>query len=175
MRIRGEQVKRVIKDQQKRDDDALRDLDAIYTSQDVDAVRTEYAEGGHVHVVKYANIEQFAANVGLEEGRQDDGGDAEVDEVDYEERDGGEGGDEELMSPANVEEVVADAEEGDALEGDDCRQKGCELCTCQYGHSFPCLTLSLSLSLPVCLSFFLHSCARLCVYVTYLAMRKLVQ
>ena len=59
------------------------------------------------------------AEVGLQRQRDDDRRDAKVDKVDDEERDRGEGGDEELVAPADVEEVVADAEDGDGLEGDD--------------------------------------------------------
>lgn len=57
----------------------------------------------------------------------DDAGDAKVDKVDDEQGDGGEGGDEEFVAPADVEEVVADAEDGDGLQADDGREVGCQL------------------------------------------------
>lgn len=38
------------------------------------------------------------------------------------------------MAPADVEEVVADAEEGDGLEGDDGAEVGGELCIRSVGH-----------------------------------------
>ena len=49
----------------------------------------------------------------------------EIDEVDYEEGDGGYAGDEEFVPPADVEEVVADAEDADRLEGEDAGEVGC--------------------------------------------------
>ena len=51
--------------------------------------------------------------VGGEKVWDDDGGDAVVDVVDYEHWDGGEGGEEEFVAPADVEEVVGEAEDDD--------------------------------------------------------------
>ena len=50
----------------------------------------------------------------------DDGGDIEVDEVYDEEWDGGQARNPPLVAPADVEEVIADAEESECLERDDC-------------------------------------------------------
>lgn len=55
---------------------------------------------------------------------------AEIDKVDDEDGDGGEGGDEEFVAPPDVEEVVADAEDDDGLEGEDRGEVGCELRGC---------------------------------------------
>jgi hypothetical protein len=53
--------------------------------------------------------------------------DAEVDKVDDEHGDRGHGGDEHLVAPSDVEQVVAYAEEDDALEGEDGGEVGGEL------------------------------------------------
>lgn len=52
---------------------------------------------------------------------------AEIDKVDDEDGDGCEGGDEEFVPPPDVEEVVADAEDDDGLEGEDGGEVGGEL------------------------------------------------
>ena len=65
VRVRGDQVERIIKGQQKGDDNGLRDLDAIDARQDIDTIRAEDAKGGHVGIVEEAQVEQLAAGVGL--------------------------------------------------------------------------------------------------------------
>lgn len=114
----GEEVEGVVEDEQGGDDDGLGDLDAVDAGEDVDAVGGEDGDGGHVEVVEGAEVDEVA-EIGLQGGGDDDGGDAEVDKVDDEEGDGGKGGDEELVAPADVEEVVAEAEKRDGLKGDD--------------------------------------------------------
>ena len=54
VRVRHErrEEERVVEDQQKGDDERLRDLDAVDPGQDVDAVGTEDGYGGHVGVVQ---------------------------------------------------------------------------------------------------------------------------
>ena len=116
--VRREQVEAVVDGEEKGDDDGLGDFDAVDSREDVDAVGAEDGDAGHVDVVQRAEVEELA-EVGLELDGDHDGGDAKVDKVDDEQGDRGKGGDEELVAPAYVEEVVADAEEGDGLEGDD--------------------------------------------------------
>lgn len=110
VRVGSDEVEDVVEDQQAGDHDALRHLDAVDPSQDIDTIRAEDAERGHVDVVEGTEVEKLAASVGLQEGGQHDGGDAEVDEVNDKERDGGEGGDEELVAPSNVEDIVTQTE-----------------------------------------------------------------
>ena len=118
VRIRGEEVEAVVEGQEAGDDDALRNLDAVDAGKHVDALRAEHGDAGHVDVVKGAQVKQLP-QPGLELGGDDDGGDIKVDEVDDEERDGGETGNPPLVAPANVEEVIANSEQGNSLEGDD--------------------------------------------------------
>lgn len=61
----------------------------------------------------------YGVEEGAERKRDDDLGDVEVDEVDYEDGDRGECWDEEFVPPPDVEEVVADAEDGYCLEGEE--------------------------------------------------------
>lgn len=53
----------------------------------------------------------------LERYWDNNGGNAEVDEIYDEERDSGDEGHQDLVTPANVEEIVAKTEDGDRLEG----------------------------------------------------------
>lgn len=48
-----------------------------------------------------------------------------IDKVDDEDGDAGDGGDEEFMAPSDIEEVVADSEDDDGLEGEDGGEIGC--------------------------------------------------
>lgn len=102
------------------------DFDAVYAREDVDAVGAEDGDGEHVEVVEEAELEQFA-----EVGAQGDGdhnvGYAEIDEVDDEEGNAGDAWDEELVAPADVEKVVANAEDGDGLDGENCGEIRCKL------------------------------------------------
>lgn len=126
VRVRREEVEAVVEGDEEGHDDALGDLDAVDAGKHVDALRAEHGDAGHVDVVEEAEVEELA-EVGLELHGDDDGGDVEVDKVDDEEGDGGQAGDPPFVSPSNVEEVVADAEQCDGLEGDDGAEVGCEL------------------------------------------------
>ncbi|KAI9742933.1 MAG: hypothetical protein M1818_003663 [Claussenomyces sp. TS43310] len=112
------EVEGVVEDEQGGDDEGLRHLDAVDAGEDVDAVGAEDGDAGHVGVVQVAEIEEFA-QVGSQRHGDDDAGDAKVDKVDDEDWDGGKGRDEELVSPADVEDVVANAEDGDGLKRED--------------------------------------------------------
>lgn len=118
MRVGREEVEAIVEGEEEGDDDALRDLDAVDAGKHVDALRAEHGDAGHVYVVEGAEVEELAEQ-GLERERDDDGRDVEVDKVDDEEGYGRQAGNPPLVPPADVEEVVADAEEGDGLEGDD--------------------------------------------------------
>lgn len=102
------------------------DFDAVDASKHVDALGAEHGDTSHVDVVEGAEVEELT-EVRLELYGYHDGGYVEVDEVDDEEGDGGEAGNPPFVSPADVEEVVADSEEGDGLERDDCAEVGSEL------------------------------------------------
>ncbi|QSZ32658.1 hypothetical protein DSL72_002237 [Monilinia vaccinii-corymbosi] len=95
----GEQhVQGVVEDEQERDDDGLRYFDAVDAGEDVDAIGAEDGDAGH-------------------RDGDDDVRHAEIDKVDDEDGDAGDGGDEEFVPPADVEEVVANSEDDDGLEG----------------------------------------------------------
>lgn len=115
VRVWCEEIETIVEGEEERDDDALGDFDAVDASQHVDALWAEHGDAGHVDVVENSEIEELA-EIGLELKGDDDGGDVEVDEVNDEDRDGGKAGDPPFVSPADVEEVVADAEESDGLE-----------------------------------------------------------
>ena len=83
----------------------MRDFDAVDASEDVDAVGAEDSDGSHVGVVEPAYVNE-GTKVGFELDGHGDVGHAVVDEVDHEHGDGGEGRDEEFVTPADVEEVV---------------------------------------------------------------------
>ena len=127
VRVLGREVEGVVEDQQQRDDDGLHDLDPVDAGQDVDGVGAEDGTCRHVEVVEDAEIDQLLAHEGLERDGEDDGGNAEIDKVDDQEGDRGEGGDEELVPPADVEEVVADSEDGDGLKREYRGEEGGEL------------------------------------------------
>jgi len=118
VRVRGEQVQAVVEHQEERHHHGLGHLDAVDAGQDVYAVGREDGHARHVDVVEGAQVEELA-QVGLQRDGDHDRRHAEVDKVDDQQRDGGEGRDEELVPPPDVEEVVAYAQEGDGLEGDD--------------------------------------------------------
>ena len=124
--VGSEEVETVVEGEEEGDDEALGDFDAVDASKHVDTLGAEHGDAGHVEVVEDAEIEELA-EVGLELEGDDDAGDAKVDKVDDKEGDGGEPGDPPLVAPADVEEVVADAQEGDGLEGDDGAEVGGEL------------------------------------------------
>jgi hypothetical protein len=126
VRVWREEVEAVVEGDEEGDDDALGDLDAVDAGEHVDALRAEHGDAGHVDVVEEAEVEELA-EIGLQLDGDDDGRDVEVDKVDDEEGDGGQAGDPPLVPPADVEEVVADAEQGDGLEGDDGAEVGREL------------------------------------------------
>ena len=103
----GRQVERVVDEQEPRDDDGLGDLAVVVGYLDVGVV-----EGAEVD-------EGAAAEPRLQRPRHHHLRDAEVDQVDDEHGHGGDGGDEELVPPADVEQVVADAEQHDRLQRED--------------------------------------------------------
>ncbi len=109
------QGENVICEEEKSDQDGLRDFNAVDAREDVDAVRAENGDGGHVGVVKPADVDE-CAEIGFELDGYGDVGHVIIDEVDDEHWDGGKGGDEEFVAPADVEEVVADTEDYDGLE-----------------------------------------------------------
>jgi hypothetical protein len=119
MRVRCENVKAVVEHKEEGNYEGLRDFNAVYSCQDVDAVWAEDRNGGHVKVVEGSEVEKLS-EVRLERGGEDNGCYAKVDEVDYQDGDGRKGRNEELVPPADVEEIVAYSEDGDGLEGEDC-------------------------------------------------------
>ena len=81
MRIRCQQVQRIVQNEQESDDDRLRHFNSVYTSEYVDTVWTEDSHGGHVDVVEDSKLEELA-KIGLERGWDHNLGDAEIHEVD---------------------------------------------------------------------------------------------
>ena len=106
----------------------MRDFDAVDAGEDVDAIAGEDGDAGHVGVVEPAKVEHIVViEERLELFGDDDGGDAIVYEVDGEHGDGGHGWKEEFVTPADVEQVVADAEDHNGLEGENGGKVGCQL------------------------------------------------
>lgn len=106
----------------------MRDFDAVDACEDVDAIAGEDGDAGHVGVVEPAKVEHIAViEEWLEWFGDDDGGDAIVYKVDDEHGDRGQGREEEFVAPADVEEVVADAEDYNSLEGENGGEVGCQL------------------------------------------------
>lgn len=102
----------------------MRYFDPVYAREDVDAVGAEDGDPRHVDVVQGAQLEELP-EVGLQGDWNDDLGDAEIDKVDDEDGDAGDGRDEEFMPPADVKEVIADSEDYYGLEGENCGEVGC--------------------------------------------------
>lgn len=123
-RWRGVERQEVVEEEEDGDDDGLRDFDAVDAGEDVDAVGAEDGDAGHVGVVDPTKIDQVA-EVGFELDWDDYVGDAVVDEVDDEHRDGGKSWNEEFVPPADVEKIVGDAEDDDGLEGEKSGKVGC--------------------------------------------------
>lgn len=123
VRVGRDQVQGIVEDEEQRNHNGLEHFNSVDARQDVDAVGTEDAESGHVSVVEETEIEKLATDIGLQDGWEDDGSDAKVDKIDDEKRNRGERWNKELVSPSNIEEVVADAEDGYGLEGNDRRQE----------------------------------------------------
>lgn len=127
--VRGEEVEAVVEGEEEGDDDALGDLDAVDARQHVDALGAEHGDAGHVDVVERAEVEELA-EIRLQLHGDHNGRDVEVDKVDDQDGDGGKAGDPPLVSPADVEEVIANAEERNGLEGNDGSQVRSKLCVC---------------------------------------------
>ena len=111
----GKEIQGGIEDDQEGDDDGLRYFDAVDSSEDVDAVGCKDGDHGHVDVVEVGEVEErryrgVRKEIGAKWSWDYDGGHPEVDKVDYQEGDCGEGWDQDFMTPAEVEEVVNDAE-----------------------------------------------------------------
>ena len=56
----ADKVKGVVDDEEDCYDERLRDFDAVYAGEDVDAVGAEDGDGGHVDVVEEAEVEEPA-------------------------------------------------------------------------------------------------------------------
>lgn len=121
VRVRGQEVQGVVEDEEEGDDERLSHFDAVDTGQHVDRLRAEHGDAGHVDVVQETQVEEFA-EVWLERNGDDDRCDTKVDKVDDQDGDGSESRNPPLVTPAKVEEVIADTEEGAGLEGDDSRE-----------------------------------------------------
>lgn len=118
VRVRRQEVETVVEGDEESDDDTLRCLDAVDPGEHVDALGAKHGDAGHVDVVEGAEVEQLA-EVGLELDRHHNGRDVKVDKVDDQDGDAGQARDPPLVSPTNVEEVVADSEQRNRLQGDD--------------------------------------------------------
>ncbi|KAF1737541.1 hypothetical protein CRV24_003161 [Beauveria bassiana] len=126
VRIGRREVEGVVEGEEEGDDEALGDLNAVDAGEHVDALRAKHGDAGHVDVVQRAEVEELA-EVGLQLHGYDDARHVKVDKVDDEDGDGGQAGDPPLVPPANVEEVVADSEESNSLQGNDGAQIGSKL------------------------------------------------
>ena len=92
----------IVCQKEKANDDRLRNFDAIYSGQDVDAVRTENGNCSHIGVIKPTEIYHIA-EIRLKLNRYDYIGDTIVDEIDHKHRNGSKSRDEDFVSPPNVE------------------------------------------------------------------------
>lgn len=84
-------------------------FNAVYASQDIDGIGTEYSNAGHIDVVKRTQVEQFA-EIWSKGKWYDNAGYAKVYEVDNKDGYSSKGRNKELMPPSNIKEVIADAE-----------------------------------------------------------------
>ena len=98
----------IVHEEKDSNNERLRNLNAIDTGEDVDAVGAKNGHSGHVSVVDPAQVDQ-GTEIMLKLERHHDIGDSIVDKVDDEHGDGGNGRDEELVSPTDVEEIISDA------------------------------------------------------------------
>ena len=106
MRIPRKDIQTIIQHQQRCNNQTLTNFNPIYPGHNIYAVGTENRNRCHVYIIQPTQVEELA-QIGMEEGGDYDTGDAEIDKVHDQDGDGGEGGDEEFVSPADVEEVVA--------------------------------------------------------------------
>ncbi|KAI9650938.1 hypothetical protein NHQ30_000973 [Ciborinia camelliae] len=100
--VQGEEMRH----KEERNDEGLRYFDAVYAGENVDAVGAEDGDSRHGDW-------------------DDDLGNAKIDKIDNENGNAGDGGDEEFMAPADIEEVVANSEDYYGLEGEDGREVRC--------------------------------------------------
>lgn len=119
VRVRCKEIQAIVESDEKRDDDALGDLDAVDARQHVDALRAKHGDTCHVEVVDRAEVEQLT-KVRLQLDRDNDACYVKVDKVDHQDGNGSQSRNPPLVAPADIEEIVTDAEEGDCLQRDDC-------------------------------------------------------
>jgi hypothetical protein len=122
VRVWRKEVQTIVEDEEKSDDDALRDFNAVYASQHVDALRAEHSNARHVNIVEKPEINELA-EIRLKLKRQDDRSDVEVYKVNDKKRDGSQAGNPPLVSPANIEEIITNTEKCNCLKGDDGTQE----------------------------------------------------
>jgi len=60
VRIWRKEVQAIVEDEEKSDDDALRDFNAVYACQHVDALRAEHGNACHVNIVEKPEINELA-------------------------------------------------------------------------------------------------------------------
>ena len=95
------QRKNVVDQEQDRNDERLRNFDAVDTSQYVDAVRTENGNCCHVRIIQPSEVDQVS-KIRLKLHRNDHVCDPVIHEVDDEYGDDGESRNEEFVAPSNV-------------------------------------------------------------------------
>jgi hypothetical protein len=96
-------------------------LNAIDAGKDVDAVRTEYCHGSHVHVVEKSEVEK-ASKVWPQRYWYDNMRYSEVYKVNNEDGYAGNAGYEKLVAPSNIEQIIADTEDRYRLQGKNGRE-----------------------------------------------------
>ena len=108
------------------DQDGLTDLQAVHASQDVDGIRAEDTQQRHVPVVQGTQVYQGGSQQGTQRPGDHDGRHVVLHDVDHEEGDAGDGREEELVPPAQVEDVVHEAKEEHATDGEESRRQSRE-------------------------------------------------
>lgn len=109
----GVEIDGIVEEEQQRNDDGLRHLESVEAGQDVDAVGRKDAQRKHVCVVNGSQVDEGGQRERrpCRKRRQHNRRHAKVGVVDDEQRNRCQAGNEELVSPAQVEQVVGDAKD----------------------------------------------------------------
>jgi hypothetical protein len=123
-------IQDIISDYAKCNDDTLTYFDSIDAGEDIDCIRAENTQKRHISIIKPAyestgkvwkirlggtKIDE-SGQVGEKGFRSDHYGDIEVDVIDHEERYRCNGREKNFMSPADIEDIVGESENGHTLQ-----------------------------------------------------------
>lgn len=106
---RPRQVQQIVENHRECNDQRLACLAAVDACKDVDAIRAEGGQQRHVEVVQRSEVHEQAED-GSQRERDDNGRGATLGVVNEQEGDRSDQRDGKLVSPANVKDVVEEAE-----------------------------------------------------------------